>query len=199
MIRTFDLKINYNPIQIIGDKVYKICWDKADMQDSIYAELTPEEQAKEDSGEYVERTIIGYKDTNYCMFMMEYLYGDITINDIKNLIINWYDAEIKNKIITGMKYEGNNVYLSSENQHNFSDMQRIVNEDSSNLPITTKIGEIDNTHPIYYTFNTVEEVNEFCNAIYNYITQCRQEGWQKKDNIDWSEYEKALKEDNTKE
>ena len=193
MIRTFDLKIDFNPIQNIGDKAYKICWDKADMQDPIYAELTPEEQAKEDTGEYVERTIIGYKDTDYCMFMMEYLYGDITINDIKNLIIDWYDAETKNKIITGMKYKGNSVYLSSENQHNFFDMQRIVNEDSSNLPIKTKIGEINNTHPIYYTFNTVEEVNEFCNAIYSHITQCRQEGWQRKDSIDWKPYEEALK------
>ena len=192
MIRTFDLKSSYSPIVKVGDCVYKVCWDYIEMKDPVYAELTPEEKEREAQGEIIERTIIGYKDTDYCMFMMEYLYGNITINDIKNLIIDQYDAEIKNKIITGMKYKGNSVYLSSENQHNFSDMQRVVNEDSSNLPIITKIGEIDNTHPIYYTFNTVEEVNEFCNAIYNHITQCRQEGWQKKDSIDWSVYEKAL-------
>lgn len=188
MIRTFDLKTNYHPIQVIGDKAYKVCWDRVDMQDTIYAELTSEEQAKEDAGEYVERTIIGYKDTDYCSFMMEYLYGDISINDIKNLIIDWYDADIKYKIINGMMYKGNSVYLSSENQYNFSDMQRMVKEDNSILPIKTKIGEIDNTHPIYYTFDTVEEVDEFCDAIYNHITQCRQEGWEKKDAIDWADY-----------
>ena len=188
MIRTVDLKENYLPIQIIGDKAYKVCWDKEDIKDPIYAELTPEEQAKEDAGEYVERTIIGYKDTDYCSFMTEYLYSDISINNIKNLIIDWYDADIKYKIINSMKYKGNSVYLSSENQYNFSDMQRMVKEDNSILPIKTKIGEIDNTHPIYYTFNTVEEVDEFCDAIYNHITQCRQEGWEKKDAIDWDLY-----------
>lgn len=53
--------------------------------------------------------------------------------------------------------------------------------------------------PVYYTFEDIETFTDFYTKAIAFINQCLNEGWNKKDNIDWSEYEEALKEDNTTE
>ncbi len=48
--------------------------------------------------------------------------------------------------------------------------------------------------PVYYTFNTAAELSDFYISAQQFIQQCINEGWNKKDNIDWTPYEKQLNE-----
>lgn len=189
MIRTFGLKSSYSPIVKVGDGVYKVCWDYIEIKDPVYAELTEEQKEQEAAGEIIERTKIDEIDTEYCTYMCEYIYGNITITDIKKLITDWYNNETKYQILTGFVWNNNSVWLSEENQHDFSEALRTANSDSSILPVTMKIGEKEDMTPIYTVFETVEELDEFCNSVFIYINNTLKDGWKKKDSIDWSLYQ----------
>ena len=49
-----------------------------------------------------------------------------------------------------------------------------------------KFGEVDN--PQYYTFNDLNKFTDFYTSCINFINDTLQEGWHKKDSIDWSKY-----------
>lgn len=118
--------------------------------------------------------------------------GKVTLNKIKEAI--WADINIDtdNKILNGFVWNNTKVYLSSENQRNFSEAQRIaVSMPNAILPITFKLGEI-NGEPVYHEFTTAEELTGFYLQAVAYINQCLNNGWQRKDNIDWQQYEDAL-------
>lgn len=104
------------------------------------------------------------------------------INEIKNIIIDWYNQETSNKIIYGFKWRGMCVHLSKENQLNY-----MMFCDTDLFPINLKFGSYEN--PIYYTIETKKDLAEFKQAISKHIKECLQIGWSKKDNIDWTAYE----------
>ena len=77
-----------------------------------------------------------------------------TLDDIKKIIIDWYNKEISNEIIYGFRWKGMKVCLTKENQMNYM---------------------------------------MFCdNDLSKHVKECLQIGWSKKDNIDWSAYEKII-------
>ena len=53
------------------------------------------------------------------------------------------------------------------------------------MPVTFKIGEDDEKSPVYYTFGTMEEIDDFYTKAVQYINSCLKEGWKIKDRIDW--------------
>ena len=90
-------------------------------------------------------------------------------------------------------WNGNNIWLSEENQKNFSEAQRIASmTGGQSLPVKFKLGEDENGNPIYYTFTTVEELNGFYLAAVAFIQQCLNEGWTRKDAIDWTPYQNCF-------
>lgn len=60
------------------------------------------------------------------------------------------------------------------------------------LPATLRLGT-DN-EPIYYTFNTLAELQDFYVSGANYVQGCYAAGWTKKGSFDFSVYEIALRE-----
>jgi len=46
--------------------------------------------------------------------------------------------------------------------------------------------------PVYYTFETLEDISDFYVKAIAFINQTLNEGWIKKDSIDWTPYENAL-------
>lgn len=188
MVRTTGLKTDYAPIKKIGENVYKVSWDYQDMKDPIYAELTEEEKAKEQAGEFVERTKIGEKDTNYCTYVYEYVYTTPSIEYLKNLIFGWYNEQVDRKILSGFVWNDIPVWLSSENQFNYKAAYDLaVQTQGESLPVVFKLGTVDDPH--YYTFNNIEELNNFYISAISHINQALSEGWAKKDSIDWTQYE----------
>lgn len=106
--------------------------------------------------------------------------GIPTLEQLKQAVFEDINDRVKTAIIRGFTYEGNPVWLSQENQLNFS--QAVV-------PATLKIGEEQDGTPIYKTFSDAAELKAFNDACSLWRQQCLSEGYQKKDGMDWAPYE----------
>lgn len=104
-----------------------------------------------------------------------------TLDEIKQIVESWYNKQTEDKIINGFTYKGYKVYLSKENQTNY-----ILFADSDIIPVQVKFGTLED--PIYYVFNTQEELKQFKAQIASHINKCLQDGWNRKKNINWSIY-----------
>lgn len=187
MIRTTGLKTEYSPITKIGNGVYQISWDYKDVFEPVYEELTEEQKALEKAGEIVERTKIGEEDTDYCTYVYEYIYYKPSIDNIKQIIYNWYNKQVDEKILSGFVWNNMQIWLSPENQFNYKAAYDLaIQTQGATLPVTFKFG--DAYSPIYYTFSTMEDFTNFYISTIEYINTMLAEGWQKKDSIDWSSY-----------
>ena len=163
MVRITDLKNKYIPIYK-KNGIYTISWD--------YVEI------EEESG-----------DTIIASWTYEKFSDLPSLEYIKQMINDYYNKQTDYKIVSGFKWKEKSVWLSSENQFNFKAAYDLAKQtDGANLPVMFKIGEEDGD-PIYYTFETIEELQEFYLAAMNHIQQCLEDGWKKKDSIDWSVYE----------
>ena len=109
---------------------------------------------------------------------------------VKDFVFSVINAQTDKKILSGFVWNNKPVWLSEENQKNFSEAQRIaVMSNGANLPIVFKLGEDEHGDPIYHEFTSTEELTQFYLAAVAYIQQCLTEGWQKKDSIDWNDYD----------
>lgn len=116
-----------------------------------------------------------------------------TIDEVKDFVIGVVDAKTDMRILNGYEFtpDGSDdpmtVWLSRENQSNFSEAQRL-----GIIPVTFKINEDDEKRAIYHTFETFDELDRFYKGGVAYIQQQLQRGWREKDSIDFSEYENQL-------
>lgn len=126
-------------------------------------------------------------------FYEEELTHKPTIDEIKSIIVAWYNAKIDEQILSGFVWNGLTVWLSSENQFNYKAAYDLaVQTGGANLPITFKFGTTN--EPVYHTFTTVEELNGFYLSAMAYINNTLAVGWSEKDSFDYTPYEEALKE-----
>ena len=151
--------------------------------------------SKEDKNRYIISYNYYEENTEYAIWDEIVFYkkqvGKPTLKMIKDAIFNDINSQTDYKILTGFIWNNIHVYLSLENQRNFSEAYHMAQSNSSILPITFKLGEDENEEPVYYTFTTVEELTSFYTQAFAYINQCLNKGWQRKDAIDWEPY-KAL-------
>jgi hypothetical protein len=110
--------------------------------------------------------------------------GAPTLDSVKRAIIDDINARTDEKILKGFVWKGINVWLSEENQRNFSEAQRL-----NLVPVKFKLSEDENGTAVYHTFESAEELNNFYTEAATYIQQCLQDGWNEKDNLDFSPYE----------
>ncbi len=112
-----------------------------------------------------------------------------TIEEVKSTIIGWYNAQINEKIVSGFRWNGMPVWLSTENQFNYLSAYSIaLQTDGKNLPVTFKFGTDDK--PVYRVFDTVEDLSSFCLAMNMFIQATVEQGWESKKGIVWEEYNK---------
>lgn len=117
---------------------------------------------------------------------------------VKKAVIADINAQTDENIISGFVWtpEGGApipVWLSEENQRNFSEAQRIASTmPEAILPVTFKLGEQADETPIYHEFTTAEELTSFYLQAVAYINATLAAGWAEKDGIDWTPYEQAL-------
>ena len=108
---------------------------------------------------------------------------------VKQIVDKHVNAKTDARILSGFQWNGINVWLSEENQRNFSEAQRVaLMTNGQSLPVTFKLGEDAGGNPVYHEFTSVEELTGFYLAAVAFIQQCLAEGWQEKDSIDWSLY-----------
>lgn len=114
----------------------------------------------------------------------------LTLNMVKDAIIEDIDKQTDEKILNGYEFTPDGaeapivVWLSKESQTNFSEAHRL-----QIVPIKFKLNETEDKQAIYHTFETFEELDRFYKGGVQYINQCLNEGWARKDSIDWTPYE----------
>lgn len=118
-------------------------------------------------------------------------YRKPTIGLVKYLVNGYYNDETNRKIYDGFKWDGKTVYLTQENQFNYKALYDIaLQTNGATLPVKLKLGS-DET-PDYVEFTTLEDFQQFYFACVQWINQCVNDGWAKKDGIDYSVFEAAL-------
>lgn len=107
-----------------------------------------------------------------------------TIEEVKETITTQISANTQKAIIEGYKWNGHLVWLSSENQANYTrDYIMAKNGDLGTMP-TVKLGSDD--APVYYTFEDIEELTEFVMGMQQHIQNCLNASWTEREEIDWS-------------
>ena len=107
-----------------------------------------------------------------------------TIEEVKETITTQISQNTQKAIIEGYKWNGHLVWLSSENQANYTrDYIMAKNGDLGTMP-TVKLGSDD--APVYYTFEDIEELTEFVMGMQQHIQDCLNASWTERKEIDWS-------------
>jgi hypothetical protein len=110
-----------------------------------------------------------------------------TTDEVKSLVIAWYNAKVDEAILSGFTYENMSVWLSAENQFNYKSAYDLaVQTAGATLPVTFKFGTDE--QPEYRQFTTLDELTDFYVKAMAYIQTTLAEGWKTKDAIDWSAY-----------
>lgn len=105
---------------------------------------------------------------------------NVGLKEVKEAVINDINSRVKEAIVSGFVWNDKPVWLSVENQLNFS---------QSIAPVLLKIGEQEDGTPVTHEFATAEELKDFNTACAMWKQQCLQAGYHEKDGIDWSVYE----------
>ena len=115
-----------------------------------------------------------------------------TIAEVRSDIEALVNKQTDDVILTGLKWNGKPVYLSSENEFNFKAAYDLAKEtDGAILPIKFKLGEDENGDPVYHTFTKVDVLADFVTHIFTHIQTTIKAGWTEKDSIDYSLYQVA--------
>lgn len=110
-----------------------------------------------------------------------------TASEVLKVITDHVDSLTDQKILTGYRWQGKNVYLSSENQFNFKAAYDVaVQTEGAQLPIKFKLGEDADGLPMYHTFNSMNAFTDFYTGAISFIQQTLAAGWEEKDAArDW--------------
>lgn len=180
MFKNIGKKETYKESLKISDKHYIVMWDYQPIMIEEY------DEEGEPTGKF-------HEDPTYASWMQETFFAKPTIEQIKKMILENINKEIDKKILNGFSWGDEsgttiNVYLSSENQFNYKAAYDLAYQtDGQSLPFILKFGEQDN--PQYYRFDTLEKFTDFYTSCINFINTTLQEGWNKKDAIDWEKYD----------
>lgn len=140
-----------------------------------------------ETGEDADKQAVSYYETEII------LRHKPNINDIKQAVLEGVNRMIDEKIISEFVWNDMPVWLSSENQFNYKAAYDLAFQtNGASLPTVFKFGTTE--EPVYYKFDTLEELTDFYTKALTYINEQLAIGWYKKDSIDWSVYEKALSE-----
>lgn len=114
-----------------------------------------------------------------------------SLEQLKGFVLDAINKTVDEKILSGFVWKDMAVWLSTENQFNYKAAYDLaVMSQGQSLPVVFKFGTTEN--PVYYSFGTLEDISDFYISAMAYINRTLEEGWKKKDSIDWSVYEKAL-------
>ena len=117
-----------------------------------------------------------------------------SLEQLKKLVLDAINKDVDEKILSGFVWKDMSVWLSTENQFNYKAAYDLaVMSQGQSLPVTFKFGTTES--PVYYTFETLDDISDFYISAMAYINTTLAEGWKLKDSIDWSVYEEALKDD----
>lgn len=107
---------------------------------------------------------------------------------IKSVITEFINEQTNATILSGLKYENQLVWLSAENQANYKAAYDLaVQTQGESLPYKVKLGGED--APVYREFTSLQDFNAFYLSVQKHINDTINDGWKRKDAIDWSKYQ----------
>lgn len=109
-----------------------------------------------------------------------------SLYEIQTTLETSYNNECRGRIENDLVWNDHNVFLNEENQRNIALICPSFIEDKSMLPVTLKFGTFDTND--YYTFTSVDELKKFKAAVAKHISDCLEDCWTKKLNINLEEY-----------
>ena len=108
-----------------------------------------------------------------------------TMEEIKEIIIAQINRNVEEKILCGLVWKDMPIWLSTENQFNYKSAYDCARDTAGqSLPVKFKFGTDE--EPVYYTFTTFEELQEFYMTSLQFVQQVLDEGWAEKDGLDLS-------------
>lgn len=116
--------------------------------------------------------------------------GKPSFEKVKAVIIADINERITAKIVGGMTFEDKPVWLSIENQINFT---------TATAPCRLKIGEEEDGTPVYHDFETKAQLKSFNDACLAWKNEQLEAGRAEKEGIDWTPYSEALQSVNEEE
>ena len=125
-----------------------------------------------------------------CSCMAEEYATRPTIHDIKRTIYDWINQKATDAIVEGFVYNDVQIWLSNENQVNYSAVFSALAQNESILPVAVRGGS--NESPQTITFDTAAAFREFWMAMRQHIDNVVHAAWKEKDEYDFSPYEQAL-------
>lgn len=111
-------------------------------------------------------------------------------NTLKQRVMDAINAETDDKILRTFRWRDIPVWLSMENQNNIKGAYMIARDTPERLPIVMKFGTDD--EPVMHTFYSAGDLAELNLAMFDHISACCAEGWQRKYSINWAKIEQAL-------
>ena len=95
------------------------------------------------------------KEDGSASYMEEEFNHKPTGEEIRTLVMSWYNRQTDAAILSGFTYKGAPVWLSTENQYNYKVAYDLaVQTGGETLPVTFKFGSDE--QPEYYTFTQLE-------------------------------------------
>ena len=121
-------------------------------------------------------------------YMEHRFYSKPTLEEVKTIITNFINEQTDLKILSGLRYDNQLVWLSAENQANYKAAYDLaVQTQGESLPYKVKLGTEDT--PVYKEFSTLQDFKAFYLSVQRHINDTINEGWARKDAIDWSLYQ----------
>jgi len=172
---------DFKSIECLNESTIKVCWD---FNEIMKDEKVFKNSAFVNTGRRISTGTGTFKFTTFDT-------KNVTIQKIKSVILNYYSDKAKNKILGGFVWNGYNVWLSAENQKNYSDWYVCTKDSNRVLPLTAKFSK--NGKTIYYEFNSHEEIADLYENMIKHINKVVNENRKQKDSIDWNEISTFLK------
>lgn len=132
---------------------------------------------------------VGFEEGSFT-FMAEEFSHKPTLQEIKDVILAWYNTKIEDKILSGFTWKDIPIWLSMENQFNYKVAYDIAAQSGGEKLPTFKFGSTES--PVYYKFESFEDLNDFYTKAADFVNQTLSEGWAVKDSIDWDAYSVVL-------
>lgn len=106
-----------------------------------------------------------------------------TEEELKELITAQINSNVDERIQSGLTWQGMKIWLSMENQFNYKAAYDLAKQTAgATLPVRFKFGTDE--QPIYHSFETIEELEEFHSAMIEHVQRALEEGWKEKDSLD---------------
>nr|DAP62055.1 MAG TPA: protein of unknown function (DUF4376) [Crassvirales sp.] len=170
MIRVTNLKDYYTPISVSGN-IVKIAFDYKPFYDI------------NEDGNKVE--------SNVGTWAEHVFRNKPSLSQIKDFILTEINKRTDRLILSGFVWKGVPVWLSMENQLNYKTAYDLAVQTNGQVLPTFKFGTTES--PVYYKFESLEDLKDFYISAMSYVTDTLAAGWQEKDKIDWTVYEDLLK------